>query len=250
MSRKMSLALGALCALLPFHAGAQSATDVAACRLLAPVTLLPRTPEGKAALAANYTVTGGIQTGAIRQATLLPFEAQQQQALRDVAITSGNDEQLADGLGTALGSAYVARAHYLDQSHFTSLSQPVADLIAYANSTTQANSNAGKYFFANGTTDGKVPVSAEAVAILKENKGETDVFGKAYGLAAGSPGGNAFGDARPHQTEPSVLPIVGPDYFNIPASNTVYNRGPLANLINSPSYPSGHTTYSRRRFLR
>ena len=243
MSRRLFFIPGALCALLPFHAAAQSPTDLTAYRLLAPVTLLSQTPEGKAALAANYTVTGGIQTGTVRQATLLPFAEQQQQALRDAAITSGNDEQLADGLGTTLGSAYRARAHYLDQSRFTSLSQSVADLMAYANATTQGNSNAGKYFFANGTTDGKVPVSAEAMAILKENKGEADVFGKAYGLPAGSPGGNAFGDARPFQTEPSVLPIVGPDYFNVPASNTVYNRGPLANLINSPSYPSGHTTY-------
>ncbi len=242
MSRTLFVVLGAFWALLPFSVGAQSTTDLAACRLLAPVTLLSHTPEGRAALAANYTVTGGIQTGAIRQATLLPFAEQQQQALRDAAITSGNDEQLADGLGTALGSAYRARAHYIDQNHFTSLSKPVADLIAYANGTAQANSNAGKYFFANGTTDGKAPVSAEAMAILKE-KGNTDVFGKAYGLAAGSSGADAFGDSRPFQTEPSVLPIVGPDYFNVPASNTVYNRGPLANLIDSPSYPSGHTTY-------
>ena len=37
--------------------------------------------------------------------------------------------------------------------------------------------------------------------------------------------------------------IVGPDYFNVPADNGDYNRGPIMNLINSPSYPSGHTTY-------
>ncbi len=40
-----------------------------------------------------------------------------------------------------------------------------------------------------------------------------------------------------------MLPIVGPDYFNMPADNYVYNRGPVMNLIDSPSYPSGHTTY-------
>ncbi len=40
-----------------------------------------------------------------------------------------------------------------------------------------------------------------------------------------------------------MLPIVGPDYFNVPASNDVYNRGPISNLTDSPSYPSGHTTY-------
>ena len=27
------------------------------------------------------------------------------------------------------------------------------------------------------------------------------------------------------------------------ANNTVYNRGPVMNLIDSPSFPSGHTTY-------
>jgi hypothetical protein len=40
-----------------------------------------------------------------------------------------------------------------------------------------------------------------------------------------------------------VTPIVGPDYFNVPAGNDVYNRGPIMNLIDSPSFPSGHTTY-------
>jgi hypothetical protein len=39
------------------------------------------------------------------------------------------------------------------------------------------------------------------------------------------------------------LPITGPDYFNVPADNVDYNRGPIMNLINTPSYPSGHTTY-------
>ena len=92
-------------------------------------------PSGKAALASNYTVTGGIQTGAIRQPTLLPFAEQQQQALRDAFITDGNLAQLADGLGTTLGAAYEARAHYLDREHFTSVSKAVAEMIAYANST-------------------------------------------------------------------------------------------------------------------
>jgi membrane-associated phospholipid phosphatase len=36
---------------------------------------------------------------------------------------------------------------------------------------------------------------------------------------------------------------VGLDYFNVPASNDVYNRGPIMNLVDSPSFPSGHTTY-------
>ena len=226
-----------------FQAGAQSTTDMAVLKGLSPVTMLSNTPEGTEALAANYTVTGGIQTGAIRQSTLLPFAEQQQQALRDAFITSGNLAQLADGLGTTLGASYLARAHYIDQTNFTNISQPIADVIAYANATTGMNSNAGKYFFANATTDGKTPVSAEALAILKKIAGDTDIFGKSYGLTAGTSGADAFGDSRPFQTEPSVSPIIGSDYFNVPASNWVYNRGPIMNLINSPSYPSGHTTY-------
>lgn len=242
MLRKI-FAVGALCTLMPFAALTQSATDMAVLKGLAPVSALPRTSEGQAALGANYTVTGGIQTGTIRQATLLPFAEQQQQALRDAAITSGNLEQLADGLGTALGAGYVARAHYIDQKHFTSLSGQVANLIAFANGISSVNSTSGKFFFANATTDGKTPVSADALAILKENGGDTDVFGKSYGLPAGGAGADAYGDSRPFQTEPSVLAIVGLDYFNVPAGNAVYNRGPIMNLVNSPSFPSGHTTY-------
>jgi hypothetical protein len=232
-----------LCALLSFHAEAQSATDMAALKGLAPVTILSTTDAGNAALAANYTVTGGIQTGVIRQPTLLPFAEQQQQALRDAFITDANLAELADGLGTTLGSAYLARAHYIGRDRFTKLSPAVAQVIAYANATSGGNSNAGKYFFANATTDGKTPVSGKATAILKGNGGSTDIFGISYGLPAKSPGADLFGNSRPFQTEPNVTRIVGLDYFYTPADNTVYNRGPIMNLINSPSYPSGHTTY-------
>lgn len=243
MTGKTLLVIAALCALMSFQAGAQSPTDMAVLKGLAPVTVLPNTPEGQAALASNYTVTGSIQTGVLRQSTLLPYAQQQQQALQDVFITGGNIAQLADGLGTTLGSAYVARAHYLDRTHFTNLSQAVADVIAYANATTAPHSNAGKYFFANATTDGKAPVSSEAMAILKDIGGAPDMFGRSYGFPAGSPGADAFGNSRPFQTEPSIVPIVGPDYLNVPSDNRVYNRGPLMDLTNSPSFPSGHTTY-------
>jgi hypothetical protein len=243
MMRKIFLGIGALCAFIPFHAGAQSATDMPVLKGLAPVTVLSKTPQGVAALGANYTITGGIQTGAIRQPTLLPFAEQQQLALQDAFITGRNLAQLADGLGTTLGAAYLARAHYIDRTNGTDLSLAVAEVIAYASATTGANSNSGKFFFANATTEGKTPVSAEAIAILKEMKGTTDPFGTSYGLPAGSPGADAFGDSRPFQTEPSISLIVGPDYFNVPADNRVYNRGPMMDLTNSPSYPSGHTTY-------
>ena len=225
------------------HVQAQSATDIAVLKGLAPLSVLPNSAEGLEALAANFAVTGGIQTGAIRQPTLLPFAEQQQQALQDAFITYGNIAQLSDGLGTTLGAAYVARAHYSDQTHFTSVSPAVARLIAYAQGTAGGNSTSGKYFFANATTDGKAAVSADALSLLKKIGGETDVYGKSYHLLAGNPGADAFGNSRPFQTEPNVLLIVGRDYFNAPSDNGVYNRGPIMNLVNSPSFPSGHTTY-------
>ncbi len=224
-------------------ADAQSAANMAALKGLAPVSALMSIPAGRAALASNYTVTGGIQTGVIRQPTLMPFAEQQQQALRDAFITDGNLAQLADGLGTTLEAAYQARAHYLDRQRFTSISKTVAAVIAYANATSGSDSSAGKYFFANGTTDGKNPVSDGAMAIFKDAGGAPDPFGRGYGRPAGAPGADLYGNSRPFQTEPMTLPIVGLDYFNVPAGNDVYNRGPIMNLTDSPSFPSGHTTY-------
>jgi hypothetical protein len=62
-------------------------------------------------------------------------------------------------------------------------------------------------------------------------------------ILLGSSGADKFGDSRSFQTETRIEPITGPDYFNILADNTVYDRGPIMNLINNPSFPSGHTTY-------
>jgi hypothetical protein len=169
-------------------ADAQSVTNMAVLKGLAPLSALSKTPDGQAALASNFTVTGGIQTGAIRQPTLLPFAEQQQQALRDAFITDGNLVQLTDGFGTTLGAAYEARAHYLDRERFTGISKAVSDVIAYANSTSGSDSNSGKYFFANGTTNGKKPVSDEALAIFKDVDGAPDPFGIAYRRPAGTPG--------------------------------------------------------------
>ncbi len=228
--------------LLSLKANAQSATGLLILKGLAPVTILSKTDAGNAALGANYAVTGGIQTGAINQPTLRPFPEQQQRALRDVFITQHNLAQLSDGLGTTLGSAYLARAHYINRDRWTDLSRAVSDVIEYATATTFAHAGSGKYFFANQTTDGTTPVSPEAMAILWNIKGSPDMFGKAYGLPA-SPSADPYGNSRPFQTEPNTTRIIGLDYFNSPADNIVYNRGPMMNLVDSPSYPSGHTTY-------
>jgi PAP2 superfamily len=247
MSGRTLWVIAVVCSMIPFQAGAQSAThDEALAKVLkglAPVSALSNTAEGKAALEGNYKVTGGIQRGTIQQPTLLPFPQQQQQALQDAFITGSNLADLADGLGTTLGDGYLARAHYVDQSQSTKLSQTVTDVIAYASGITGSHANSGKYFFANATTDGKSPVSAQQTAILKDIHGETDIFGKSYGFPAGSPGADVYGNSRPFQTEPSVTTIVGHDYLNVPSDNGQYNHGPRMNLVDSPSYPSGHTTY-------
>lgn len=240
MTVKTTAVAGVLCSFCSLLAAAQSPSDMAALKGLAPVAILSNTLEGRAALAANYTVTGTLQTGLLGQSTLLPFAEQEQQALKDVFITRGNLAQLADGLGTTLGAAYVARAHYVDRTNYTSVSRSIADVIAYADATSSANSDAGKYFFANLTADGKKPVSASAVAVLNQLGGHSDMFGGNYGRPAGTPGANAYGDSRPFQTEPGVSLIIGSDYFSQPSDNGIFSRGPM---INSPSYPSGHTTY-------
>ncbi len=243
MLRVVLSMVGVLVTLVPSQGTSQTVTDLAALRGLSPVAALSNTPQGRAALAANYTVTGGLQSGAIRQSTLLPFAVQQQQALQDTTSTGGNLEQLADGLGSTLGSAYVARAHYIDAIQFTSVSPAVAELIRYALATSGGNSNSGKFFFANLTTDGTHPVSADALALFKSAGGHPDIFGQSYGRPAGSADAGPFGNARPFQTEPAFTLIAGPDFFNMPSSNALYNHGTLTNLTSNPSYPSGHTNY-------
>ncbi len=244
MTWRAACLIGMLGALPTFGAWAQSDTDVAVLKGLSPFTVLSNTPLGNAALAANYTVAHGIQTGAITQSTLLPFPQQQQQALRDVFITSGNLAQLADGLGSTLEAGYIARAHYIDRTNnFTSVGPSVAEVIAYAVATTLGNSTSGKFFFANATADGTAAASSRAASILTDISGKTDIYGRSYHLPAGAAGADPIGNSRPFQTESHLMPIRGPDYFNLPADDGVYNRGPLMDLTASPAFPSGHTSY-------
>ena len=210
---------------------------------LASITTLGGSAAGKAALAANYRVTADIQSGAAKQPTLLPFTDQQQQALRDAFITGGNASELADGLGTKLAAAYQAKARYTALKTFTSVAPSVADLIAYTSGLSGGDSNSGKFFFANGTTNGKTAASATALAILAADHGVTDVLGKAYGHPAGSAGADPFGDSRPFQTEASITTFKGADFFGTPSDNMDYLVGPAQNLVDNPSFPSGHTTY-------
>ena len=229
-------------------ADAQTPPNLKALQGLAPVSALGNTDPGRAALAGNLAITGDIQDGTARQPTLLPFPEQQQQALRDAFITGRNAYELADGLGSKLGGAYQASTSYTsedDGKHpaFTSISPALAQLIGYAYATSSSDAGSGKYFFGNGTSDGKTPVSAAAMTILKGVAGTTDIFGKAYALPMGSKNADPYGDSRPFQTEPHLVPIEGKDFFGVPSGNIAYLRGPTQDLTESPSFPSGHTTY-------
>ena len=227
---------------------AQSPTNLTAIQGLVPISALSNTAAGKAALATNLEITAAVQDGSAKQPLLLPFPEQQQQALRDAYITDGNAYELADGLGTGLSRAYWSLTTFQSSddgktSTFTSLSPAVALLIAYTNGITRSDSNSAKYFFGNGTTDGKTAVSAEAAAVMVDAKGAPDIFGRAYDHPAGSSGADLYGDSRPFQTEPHLTLISGKDFFGIQSSNLDYLQGPKQDLRNSPSFPSGHTTY-------
>ncbi|KQP29739.1 PA-phosphatase [Methylobacterium sp. Leaf104] len=233
----------ALCLMAPLPAVAQSAPNLTALGGLAPVSILRGSEAGRAALDANLAVTGAIQSGTTKTPLLLPLAEQRQLALRDAFITDGNATELADGLGSRLGGVYQAKVRYAVDETFTNVAQSVADLLGYTNNVAKSDSNAGKYFFANATTNGKAPVSETAANILTERGGTVDVFGKAYDRPAGTPGGDLFGNARPFQTLPSLFAYRGTDYFGRPSHSLDWLRGPRQNLTDSPSYPSGHTTY-------
>jgi hypothetical protein len=235
-------------ALSTVGAGAQTVTNLNALQGLAPVSALGNTDAGRAALAANLAITGAIQNGTAHQPTLLPFPEQQQQALRDAFITRGNADQLTDGLGSTLSNTYHSLASYTSpddgkSSSFTSISPALAQLISYASATSSSDSESGKFFFANATVNAKGPASAGAMVVLNEIDGTTDIFGRTYGLPAGGNGANLYGNSRPFQIETRFVSFEGKDFFGISSSNMAYLRGPTQDLTNSPSYPSGHTTY-------
>src|SRR6476659_9156163 len=212
-------------------------TNLNALHGLVSLTTLGNTEAGRAALVSNFTITGDIQSGVAHQPLLLSFTEQQQQALRDALIT-GVAHELADGLGNKLGDAYQTPISAdCKTSIFTSKLPAVARLIGFANATSHADSDASKYFFANGTRDGTEPVSGEAKLILTDVNGTTNVFGRAYGPGSGK--ANPFGNSRPFQTEPHFTEYPGKDFCGSETTNT----DNLQHLAANPAYPSGHTVY-------
>jgi len=252
LSSTSALAILALAAmpLAPCHA--QTAANLATLRGLAPFDQLLTNPAGKAALKANYAVTGAIQSGAAHQKLLLSFHDQQALALKDVFESTGNGEQLADGLGSTLGPVYRAVTRYSSSddgvtTSFTGLPPSVAQVFAYAMALTWSDAGTGKYFFANATSDGSAMASDAAYPLLLG--GTISVFDQAYphpqaaGKKACPEKKNAKGDSRPVQTLKTLAVFTAPDYFGVTHSSVNFLCGPNDDEQDSPAFPSGHTTF-------
>jgi hypothetical protein len=248
---RFSLLAGIATCVLPSLAHAQTAPNLAVLRGLAPFDQLLATAPGRAALAANYRVTGDIQSGRAHQPLLLSFPAQQAQALRDAFITGSDASNLADGLGSTLGAAYQARANFTSTDdgqtyRATSLTPSLAALISYTTSLTEADAGAGKYFFASGTINGSTPASDAAYPLLLG--GSVSVYDT---YPHPNPGGAACttirsdrGDSRPLLTLKTLTLFEAADYFGVKQTSLNYLCGPTDNEQRSPSFPSGHSTYA------
>ncbi len=250
------LALAVASGLAAAPAAAQTAPNLNALQGLVPFAQLPNTTAGQAAVTANLSTTAAVQNGTAGQPLLLgSFAAEQQQALKDALLTTTNAYQLADGLGTKLAAAYQGQTSW-NYNNFTQqiavwlgISPNVNNLINYTYSITGSDSNSGKYFFANGTTNGTTPVNAAAQAIMTAANGQTNVFG-VYGNN-GVAAANPYGDSRPFQTvSGGVTTYSGTDYFGNASNSQYYLTGSPTpatvygqNLLASPAFPSGHTTY-------
>jgi hypothetical protein len=253
--RALTLILACTCLVtsiaLPAVARGDSASILAALQGLVPFSVLLNTPAGQAALADNYRVTAAVQHGTARQPGLQPFKAQRERALEDATITSSNAFELADGLGTNLGGVYQSLTGYTSTddgitTNSKNVSPAVATLLADSSDVSGADSATAKFFFADaGEFAAKTTktVADDGSAIMQAAGGTTDVYGKAYHHAAGGADADPYGDSRPFQTEPETVSYSGRDFFGVASSNFDFLKGPKQNLVASPSFPSGHTTY-------
>ncbi len=247
----VTTALIAAAIVLSFSGRAQSAPSTTAQRTLAglaPFSTLLQTGAGRGALAANLARTGAIQTGTSGQHALQPFPQQQTQALKDATITDANALELADGLGSALGRAYAQLGSCTstdDGPAYPTCTIEVptlGSLLAYTARLTAADANAGKFAFSNAST-GVIQRSNDAAAAIAVVNGTTDMYGRAYLPPVCRSSVDAFGDPRPFQTQAQFRVFWAVDYFGKMKSNQEYLCGPIQDLRQSPSFPSGHTTY-------
>jgi autotransporter-associated beta strand protein len=225
---------------------AETPSQIAALDLLGSVTQLAAA-HGRAVLATNLERTVAINNKAA--------PAVRANALVDAQITDSNAFSLADGLGATLADIYQRKARFeSDDDGVTKrcgeIAPSVSAIIALANGLSGSDSNAGKLGFANGLRGAYTPPP----------EGTYDVLGKAYGHPAGSPGADKYGNSRPFQTAP-LDAASGPrietydamDFYGLSFNTRAVLAGATAaqkaagingsDLTNSPSFPSGHTTF-------
>ncbi len=168
------------------RAGDPGSIDLDALRLLAPASALGVAPQDKTgALSANLKVTEQVQNGSAGQPLLQSFKDQQQQALRDAAITSDNARQLADGLGSELGGIYQSAVNYTNGDkgalpHGSNISPSLATLFRLANDHEKTAAGTAKFFFADGKASEKTCALQQVHDLLDAIHGKVDVFGTAY----------------------------------------------------------------------
>jgi autotransporter-associated beta strand protein len=209
-------------------------------------------PLGKPVLDSNFGQMLAINNGATA-----PVRAQ---ALIDALITGPNANVVADGLGATLGTRYRQAANFVSPDD--GLTKPkagqvgpaVAAVIGAVNKTASEGSGEGKCAFANG-----VEIFEKQMYTLPPS-GSYDVIGKAYGHPAGSPLADRYGNSRPFQTAPldavsgpRVRTYDGADFFGVATNSRLMLTGATdadkaagrsgSDLKNSPSFPSGHTTF-------
>ncbi len=215
--------------------------------LLGSVTQLGSS-RGHAVLTSNLDIDVAVNNRA--------SEAVRARALIDAQITGFNAYTLADGLGATLADMYQRRARFVSDDdgrnvQVGEISEAVSAVIARATKQSGGDSNAGKYGFADGMNGAYAPPAG----------GMLDVLGQAYGHPRGTPGADRYGNLRPFQTAPldatsgpHIATFDGMDFFGVDMNSRVVLACATAaedaaglngsDLRDSPSFPSGHTTFA------
>lgn len=183
-------------------------------------------------------------------ANTLETSARQAAAMHDNTIDSTRGTVLVNGMGTAIMNNYFA-AIYADEAAVGPSSSPVASAFSAITSAALDNSSFGKFFFANGTTNGTTNAAGPQLPV----GGQTNVYGTAYN----PPDPDPYGNSRPFQTQPYAGQTQALTSFTAstfvsptPGGNFSQNPGPdkttaqvwADGLSSSPAFPSGHTTYA------
>jgi subtilase-type serine protease len=142
--------------------------------------------------------------------------------------------QPVGGYGATLGAIYDQGVNAYAAGNHSVLPNTVNLLSTAYNTFTSSDLGAAKFYFANGTTDGKTTAVAPAGFTLPTFNGlpntTNNVYDTAYGVKNTEMGQNQYGSSRPVQVRPTEI--------------NQFDPTAIAGLTTNPSFPSGHTTYA------